>query len=748
MYKIKITALSLVFISVFFSLVSCFSDDADIYEPIDPADAVERSDYTSVYDMIGSRVSIDMVEENTDGLAFVTLDGVRYELGMDFLSMAMVYNTSVPKNSTKYKSEEDVYNEWYKLYIVRWNYIVAEIPLYANEYYDLYNAKIENFVTSPYWSVADAIVGASIRNGEKNSVILGSSTALSGAFRNASWGKSGPGSSDLDVQNLTTGYSTLMTDKSGTYVNNMNALSKEPEVKENGDGTKTYTISVREGLKFSDGSPIKAKNYIAYILANSTEVGVSAGGSGTAGLYYLGYEEFKAYNGKNDKSIVKQGEKDVRASKYFSGIKLIDEYTFSVTVGKEYSNYYYGYTYTAFSPTPLELYLGEFDITVDIVTKSCGIADGFYKVSEKNNASYYPMSDIIRSNLKWNSPIAYSGPYTVTGYDESALIATLKINPYYEGDLRGRASIETISYIKLETETQIDKFTKGELDVVAGITGGTETATALATVSKNPQKYAETHYARAGYGKIGFRGDFGAVQDISVRQAIMYTLNRPEFAQAFTGGYGKVVHGPYYEGFGAFIENKSEFASLLNTYNYSADEAVALLESGGWIYNSKGEKYDSERDRVRYKKLTGYALSRANLEFKSTDSRYKTVKIKGSYYMPLVVNWYGTQPNEVTNLLTTSWQSTKTATEDIGMYITYTRCDFTSGLYGEYHQLEAYGFDGIPKLSCINFATGFSSALYDYSFAWTINPTLYKDRSQYYIMDEADFYANYRKPEV
>ena len=32
----------------------------------------------------------------------------------------------------------------------------------------------------------------------------------------------------------------------------------------------------------------------------------------------------------------------------------------------------------------------------------------------------------------------------------------------------------------------------------------------------------------------------------SVRQAIMYTINRNEFAEAFTGGFGSVVHGAYY----------------------------------------------------------------------------------------------------------------------------------------------------------------------------------------------------------
>ena len=96
---------------------------------IDPADAVDHKDFTSVYEKIGSKVTIDMVTEDEEGLAWVTVDGVKYELGMDFLSMAMVYRTDVPANSEKYKTADDVYNEWWKLYIQRWNYLVPEIPL-------------------------------------------------------------------------------------------------------------------------------------------------------------------------------------------------------------------------------------------------------------------------------------------------------------------------------------------------------------------------------------------------------------------------------------------------------------------------------------------------------------------------------------------------------------------------------------------------------------------------------------------
>ena len=697
-----------------------------VYEDVDVNDAVVHSDYTSVYDMIGANVTIDMVTEDPDtGLATITYEGKTYEAGLDFLSMAMVYNCTPAGD---YTTEEEVYNQWWKLFIQRYNYMALEVPLYSNQYYDLYNAKLENFVTSPYWGAESAIVGASVKEGNDNSAILGSSTELSGAFRKSAWGKSNPGSADLDIEELTSGHSTVQTGIDGSYMWNMTALAEEPTSVKNDDGSLTYTIKVKDDLVFSDGSAITAKNYVAYVLANSTEVAVAAGGTGVAGLNYLGYDEFKAYTGEGDKV-------------YFEGIKLIDDYTFSVTLLPEYANYYYSMAYAAFTPTPMALYLGENDIVV-ADNGACGLADGFYAKAQKDGVDTFVMADVMLANLKWNSDLPYSGPYVVSNYDESALIATLTRNENYPGDdARGTASIDTITYVKIVSETQTDQFKSGQIDVLAGITGGEDTDAALALVKESPDKYAETHYDRAGYGFIGLRCDLGPISDTAVRQAMMYTINRPEFAQNFTGGYGSVVHGPYYTGYSAYKAVEDEI--LLNQYAYSSDSAVAVLEEGGWIYNEKGEEFVAGTDAVRYKKLESYELSPQNITYATVDGAYKTLKINGEYYMPLAINWYGTQPNNVTDMLITAWQTNPNATTEIGAYITYTSCDFSTGLYGEYLQIEQYGWDGVAKCCAINYATGFTSAAYDMSFNFTIDPSMYADYSRAYFIDEADFWENY-----
>ena len=681
------------------------------------SDVVAREDYRSVYAEIGNRVTIEDVTEEPDGRAYAMVDGRTYELGMDFLSMAMVYNT---KPVGDFQTATQVYNEWWRLFMQRWNYLVPEVPLYSNQYYDVYNAKIDKLQTNPYWGVTDAIVGAKIVSGE-NAVVLGSNTELSGSFRNASFGKSSPAASDLAVQEMTSGYSTVITDVGGTYAwagEDILAMHKETE---NDDGTKTFTMRIANDLTFSDGSAITAKNYLVGLLAGSGKVMKAAGGNDGVGLTLMGYEAFNAYDG--------QGEPVP-----FAGVRLLDETTFSVTVKPEYADYYYAIKYGAFSPEPLDMYLGEYTIQDD--GQGAYIERGFYEQTQVNGIQTYLHAERISRNMRETSAkrFPYSGPYYVESYDASSKTATLRRNTRYKGDHRGTATIERISYVTIVPETQLDQLQKGRVDVLSGITGGEDTKAALSIVDN--VRFKETHYDRAGYGKLAFRCDFGPTQFEQVRRAVMYTIDRNEFAQTFTGGYGSVVDAPYYVGSDAYLAVKDRLK--LNRYPYSVDAAKAALVEGGWVYNDKGGAY-VEGQGVRYKKLTGYEKTYNNLAFAATDNKYRTVKVDGEYYMPLVINWMGTQPNPVTDQLITAWKSNPAAGERIGAYITYSTSDMTSALYGEYYQMPAYGFTK-ARYGAVNFATGFTGAAYDQSFYWTIDPERYGQYSSNFLMDAADFY--------
>ena len=495
----------------------------------------------------------------------------------------------------------------------------------------------------------------------------------------------------------------------------------EHEEVENADGSKTFRMKIASDLVFSDGSPIRAENYLVSVLAGSSKVMKAAGGGDAAGMTLVGYEAFNGYDGEGEEIP-------------FSGVRLLGDYTFSVTVKKEYADYYYAMRYGAFTPVPTRLYLGEHEIKDD--GQGAYIDDDFYDKKQQNGVPVYEMSAIITANVNEISAtkIPYSGPYLVESYDKATKVATLKRNPLYKGDNRGKASIEKISYVKIVAETQLDQLRQGRVDVLASVTGGEETKAALAVV--DGVKFKENHYDRAGYGKLAFRCDFGPTQFENVRRAVAYTIDRNEFAQTFTGGYGSVVDAPYYSGSETYLAVRDKLK--LNKYAYSVENAKRELREGGWIYNADGSAYDESRGGVRYKKLQGYEKTYANLAFASTDNKFKTVKVDGEYYMPLVINWMGTQPNAVTDQLITAWQNNANAGEKIGAYLTYTSGDMTSALYGEYCQMPAYGFTK-ARYGAVNFATGFTSAAYDQAFYWTIDPAKFDNYSGNYLRDEADF---------
>ena len=563
-----------------------------------------------------------------------------------------------------------------------------------------------------------------------NRAILGSSTELGGDFRWPGFGGSSAGASDQDINRLTAGYSTMETNQGGAYVWNETVVKSHSET-ENEDGTYTVTIELNEGLTFSDGSPVTAANYVAGILAFSTPVSVGAGHSGKSGQYFVGYNDFYAYTGEEG-----------TGSKVFTGVRMLDDYNFSLTVSSDFYPYYFAYTYSAVSPDYLGLVLGE-GVEVKDDGEGCYLSDSFY---EKNGDEYVKAAEIA-ANRYDVTKYPFSGPYVISNWDASTKEATLTINPEFKGNFEGQTpSIETIVYVKIIEETQLDQLKTGGVDVLSGITGGDSTKAALEIV--DGENFAEVHYQRAGYGKIQFECDFGPTMFPEVRQAIAYLLNRTEFCQAFTGGYGVVVDGPYSPDFDMWraVEDEIELVD----YTFSPDNAKKVLEEGGWIYNSKGEPFVEGAggvDSVRYKKLTEeeanaldiYGNDAGNKTFKSvanTDNiTYETVCVNGEYYMPLAINWFGSTPNPVTDLLSTTLANSSDLAS-VGMVIRATAGDFTT-LLGNIYRDPSMGYAGSPIYGMYNLATGWNSAVYDYAFNWSSDPS-WADYSSNKVKDPYD----------
>lgn len=738
-------------------LTACKKEEKIPYEAIDDNDIVKDLtygvDYKTLYDQFGNEADASKLTFKSNGLAYQTFsDGKEYELGLDFLSMAMVYKS---KN-------EGEYVKWWKAFIQRWNYLLPEVPLYSNQYYDVFDARVIDKQsvldnpTNPYWSVANALIDwkPTAGNADKK-IIIGNTTELSGNLRHSTFGVSSPAASDLDIDGLINGYSTVVANKVGDYQYD-NTVVESHEDTVNEDGTRTFTVKIKNDLKFSDGTPITAKNFLYFLMAFSTPITATkeGGGSNTAGQAYVGYKEYSQFDGTNDGKIIYKKDKDGKdttevdytISKKFKGVRLIDEYTYSLTATEDYATYFYGITLAGLSPTAKAMYMGNNDVKDDgdgcYIVEAENAADKFYNTKTEGAVTSYTFASYIRksasnTNQADEDKIPFTGAYMIDNYDKANKTCTLVRNDQYKGNFEGqKGGFDKIVYVNIVSETQLTQLEQGDVNVVAGITGGTDTDAALKLVRKKPDSFASVDYARAGYGKLGFRSDFGPAMFQEVRQAIAYSIDRPAFAKQFNGGYGGVVDGPYYTGAWMYKEALKE-GMKLDVYTASVDSAIEVLEDGGWTYNYKGEKYKAG-DGIRYKKLSGAELTYNNLHFASQDGKYKTYKLGGAYYMPLVINWFGTTPNPFTDQLISSW-ATSSALQQIGMAVQYKLGDFTPML-GELYQYEGYGYNGVATYNAFNFATGYNSAAYDYSFNCSIEPNLFENNSQWYIKDAADYY--------
>ncbi len=520
---------------------------------------------------------------------------------------------------------------------------------------------------------APAAVETTAAETRPNRFIYGSTTEISGDLGNAWWTNN---ASDKMLRDLIDDYGTVVYDQFGAMVQN-NTTAESIESVNNEDGSATYTVKIKEGLTFNNGEPITAADYVAYALVAYSPALVEASGTVSAA------------------SIVGADAYQKGEAATLTGVRLLDEYTYSIQIVAEYAQYYYAMSYASLSPLYLPMYA-----SADLTVKDDGegaYLDGGALVAEEVNASRFVYEGRVSA-----------GPYQIASLDTGALTATLEINPNYAGNFEGqKPSIQTLVIVKNETETQFDAFKTGAVNMLDTLSDGTEINSALDLCETGEFEYVT--FDRPGYGKIQFQCDFGPTQFVEVRQAVAYLLNRPEFAQTFTGGYGSVVHGPYGTAMWMTRDSEELFNEKLNTYAYDPDAAVELLVNGGWTLDAEGNEYAGEG--LRYKEVTPEEAGEYALNVTLADGRI---------LMPLHIMWSSSEANPVSDLLVTMLANGE-QTAAAGMKIEQTVMSFTDLLNYMYRDSSVDAKYGVPTYGMYNLATNFTPA-YDMSFNWSDDP--------------------------
>ncbi len=512
-----------------------------------------------------------------------------------------------------------------------------------------------------------------------NQVIIGTISEINGDMMYG-WTN---GATNADIKYLINewGAVPVVFTKEGYFQENP-SVSDGITTTDNEDGTKTFTIKIKEGLVYSDGSAITATDYVFSVLLRSSPEFGALEADNIGGQQFVGFEAFQ------------QGE-----SETFTGVNLIDDYTFAVTVKAEELPYFYELTFASVVPYPMAVIAPGVTITDDGTGATISAEFTAELLAETINNP--------ETGYRFN-PQVTSGPYKFVSFDPSSQQAILTINENYSGTYDGvQPSIETIIFKEVIDATQFDELASGSVDLIAGVSGGESISKGLDLVDEGVAGY--TSYPRAGYGKIQFACNFGPTQFEEVRQAIAYALDREAFALEYTGGYGTLVHGYYGASQWEYVENKDALEDTLTHYNLDLEKAEQLLVDGGWTLNAEGAEFVKGTDDIRHKEVDGEL-------------------------MPLVIEWANTTNNPVSDLISRMLPENLAS---IGVKLNSTPMEF-SLLLTNLYQNEGQNYH------MYNLATGFAttSAVWYYfnedleNYGGTLNTSFIADEELHTIAQE------------
>ncbi len=474
------------------------------------------------------------------------------------------------------------------------------------------------------------------------------------------------------------GYSTVVQDEGGQWVNNPTVLAEDPEVVDNEDGSRTITYKINQDLKWSDGTPINADNYLygALLYSHPSYIPVTASTS-------IGADSLKGYAEYHDASS------DVD---FLEGQKKIDDYSFSVTIDESFLPYFEEAALSAAGPFPLHAISENLTINEDgtkLVAK-----EGYEPTEEEINAykeSIQTQIDKMNEDFDANNeapaedadeeekaaydeakaahdeevaklsarlegdidptqqlieqamlklaneyrfaPTVVEGPYKFESFENN--MVRLSLNENYAGNFKGeKATIPNIIVQTVNSNIAADLLENGDIDIWEDEATGGRIDQMRAAADEGKIKY--NTFERNGYGNLTFITDRGATKHKEVRQAIANLMDRNTFVQSFAGGYGVVTNGMYGLSQWMYQERGADLEDKLTNYQLNLDTANELLDASPYKFEADG--------------TTPWDKAKADEAFSSNPDGYDYWRYDENG-KKLVVNQFGSDESEITTLI-------------------------------------------------------------------------------------------------
>jgi len=379
----------------------------------------------------------------------------------------------------------------------------------------------------------------------------------------------GNSSYDLSIKTLTGGFYDTYFETPGGQIELNPTVVKEVTTTTDAAGNKTYTFELHSDLRWNNGFSITAKDYVASILLYASPQFAAVGVSSSLGDGILGK---KAYSGYWNEFINDDGEEDEEfieaTTDVFAGVKLLGDYTFSLTIDADELPYFWETAYVLVGPIPSIIWL--LGIPIDSDEDGSCFGDDIEDLCQ-----------VIAETERY-APTVSCGPYKFINY--TGTVVTLQKNTFFKGDPYGNLpSFEWIVQLEVSDLTDVDMVISGDLDLNTGNIEGRKIEAARAS------EYAVTHsYLRAGYGYIGFPCDWGVTSDVNVRWAIAHMIDRNSIIDHVLGGYGGTVDAAYGMAQWTYQARRRELAQQLIPIAFNLATANDFLDKTEWVFEADG----------------------------------------------------------------------------------------------------------------------------------------------------------------
>lgn len=309
----------------------------------------------------------------------------------------------------------------------------------------------------------------------------------------------------------------------------VSGIAEMPEVSEDG---KKYTFTLKEGVKWQDGTPITSEDieFTFKVLMDKTYTGRFE----RENLDVVGWKDYR--DGVTD---------------YIAGFEIIDDRTFSITLNSANGkNIYY------FNVKPIAKHI----YGVDYVQGNAKDLEKYHRTPFGN------------------------GAYKFVSYKDGEEVVLVANENYY----KGKPKIENLIFRVVNETNQLLLLQNGDIDVIRQ---------GMSVTDENLQLLEQLGFANAiitenlGYGYIAINHKEEILQDVNVRKALAYGLDRQSVVEAAFGGQANVIDIPQSTVSWAYPDDE-DFVK----YPYDPEKAKQLLEEAGWKVGSDGIR---EKDGVK-----------------------------------------------------------------------------------------------------------------------------------------------------